>query len=74
MTEVITEKEVSKLLSISLQSLRNWRCQRKGPPYIKIGRSVRYPIEDLRKYLESRKIEPEAEPISPHDAVTQWNR
>ncbi len=59
MTQAITESEVAKILSMSVQSLRNWRCQRKGPPYLKIGRSVRYPVEDLNRYLQQKKIVPE---------------
>lgn len=29
--------------AVSEGTLTNWRCLRKGPAYIKLGRSVRYP-------------------------------
>lgn len=33
--------------AVALQTLANWRSQRKGPPYIKFGAVVRYPIRQL---------------------------
>lgn len=59
MKQAINEIEVAQTLNLSVQTLRNWRNQRKGPPYLKIGRSVRYSVEDLAKYIESKKIVPE---------------
>ena len=32
---------------ISPGTLRNWRSMRTGPPYIKIGKAVLYPIDQL---------------------------
>ena len=52
MNPVINEVEASEKLHVATQTLRNWRHQRKGPPYLKIGRSVRYSLEDLAKYIE----------------------
>lgn len=59
MHQAINEIEVAQTLNLSVQTLRNWRNQRKGPPYLKIGRSVRYSVEDLVNYLNSKKIVPE---------------
>jgi predicted DNA-binding transcriptional regulator AlpA len=59
MNQVINEVEASEKLHLATQTLRNWRHQRKGPPYLKIGRSVRYSLEDLAEYIESKKIVPE---------------
>lgn len=35
---------------ISAGTLRNWRAQRLGPPYVKIGKSVLYPIQGLDEW------------------------
>lgn len=32
---------------ISVGTLRNWRAQRVGPPFMKIGKSVLYPVQAL---------------------------
>ena len=52
----LTEQEVFKLTGRSLQTLRNDRYLRRGFPYIKIGRSVRYNLTDVIEFMESRKI------------------
>ena len=40
-------------------TLAVWRCtKRYDLPYIKVGRKVLYHVEDLRAWLESRKVRP----------------
>ena len=57
--EVFDEYEAAKFLKKSVQTLRNDRCSRKGPAYLKLGRSVRYKVSDLLEYLERHRIDPE---------------
>ena len=59
MNKMVNEVKAAEVLNISVQTARNWRCLRKGPPYIKLGRSVRYRIEDLEDFINSRRIDPE---------------
>ena len=59
MSQSLNEYQASDVLNVSVQTLRNWRHQRKGPAYLKLGRSVRYQIEDIEKYKEKKKIDPE---------------
>ena len=56
---LLTPKEVSKLIARAEQSLANDRCARRGLPYVKIGRSVRYKLTDVLSYAEARRIDPE---------------
>ena len=53
MSSLLTETEVSKVLRISLATLRKWRVDKRGPRFIKIGPLVRYQLEDLREWLSS---------------------
>jgi hypothetical protein len=55
------EKEVSKISSFAIQSLRNFRHQGRGPSYSKIGRAVRYKVSDVIAFLESKKVLPRDE-------------
>ena len=55
----ITEKEVSEIIGRALPTLRNDRHHRRGIPYVKLGKSVRYCLEDVLQYMESRKIQTE---------------
>ena len=54
--QLLTEKQVAEILGISVQTLRNERCQGKGLPYIKRGRSVRYIEEDVYRDILAHKI------------------
>ncbi|MBU6464585.1 MAG: helix-turn-helix domain-containing protein [Bradyrhizobium sp.] len=45
----LTTEEVAERYrgEISVGTLRNWRAQRVGPPFVKIGKSVLYPVQAL---------------------------
>ncbi|MGX5830170.1 DNA-binding protein [Mesorhizobium sp. 43Arga] len=45
----LTAEEVSERYrgSNSLGTLRNWRAKRIGPAYVKLGKALLYPIEEL---------------------------
>ena len=46
----LTETEVAEDLKKKRGTLANWRCQGKGPAYVKVGRSVMYPEPDYNKW------------------------
>ena len=50
--EFLTAEEVSQRYrgEISVGTLRNWRAIRVGPPFVKIGKAVLYPIQELRDW------------------------
>ena len=53
----LNEKEVARILGLSVATLRNWRHLRKGPNYVILGsRSVRYEITSVLKFAEERHI------------------
>ncbi|MEM4406875.1 MAG: helix-turn-helix domain-containing protein [Candidatus Methanomethylicaceae archaeon] len=54
----ITEKELSEIISIAPQTLRNWRHQGYGPPYIKVGRRVLYKLSDVIRFMDENKRVP----------------
>lgn len=39
--------------AVSAGTLANWRVQKKGPPYVKLGSKVLYPIEQLEAWEAS---------------------
>ena len=57
----LREGETAKVLGVAVQTLRNWRHLRKGPPYIKLGRAIRYRDEDLLAFLERHRVTPNKE-------------
>jgi hypothetical protein len=52
----LSEKEVSGITGIALSTLRNHRSLRKGIPYLKIYRSIKYSLVDVLDFMESHKI------------------
>ena len=55
-TKYLNTQETAYLLGLSKGTLQNMRVMRRGPPYIKIGGSVRYDSQDLHQFMESRKV------------------
>ena len=53
MKRFVTEKIVAEMTSLSLSTLRNHRFRGVGIPYVKIGRSVRYNLQDVTRFMES---------------------
>jgi len=54
----LTEKDVSQVTGLAVQTLRNWRFQRRGIPWVRVSmRCIRYSLADVIQYMESRKIE-----------------
>lgn len=50
----LSERELAQLLNIKSETLRNWRWDRKGPIYIKIGTNVRYRMSDINDFINKR--------------------
>ena len=45
--ELYSVKEACSYLKVSIHTLNKWRSEKKGPPYIKMGRYVKYNRESL---------------------------
>ena len=56
MDNLLSEKEASEKLNISLTTLRRLRYSGKGPDYIKIGRRIVYRLDFLDKYVELKTM------------------
>ncbi len=52
----VADIEAARILGLAPQTLRNMRCQRRGPNYLKFGRAIRYQIEDLEDFKKNSLI------------------
>jgi predicted DNA-binding transcriptional regulator AlpA len=52
---LLTPKEAAKLLKVSVSWLAKSRMRGDGPPYIKVGRSIRYTEATLLQWMKSRQ-------------------
>ena len=61
--ELITTDELARMLRVDPSSVRRWRTARpiQGPPFIALSeRVIMYSVEDVRAWLSSRRVAPEA--------------
>jgi excisionase family DNA binding protein len=56
MNDLLRPEEVANLTGLSLETLAQWRSQKRGIPYLKIGRAVRYDPSDVQAYLEGCRV------------------
>ncbi|MFB3923938.1 MAG: helix-turn-helix domain-containing protein [Terriglobia bacterium] len=54
--ELLTAEEVAEITGLALDTLAQWRSQKRGIPYLKIGRAVRYDPADVQSYLEGCRV------------------
>ena len=52
----MNDVEAAKFLSLSAQTLRNWRVQSRGPAYSRAGRAIRYDKRDLEEFMNQNKV------------------
>lgn len=52
--ELLTERQVSAMFNVSINTLRYWRHCGDGPNYIKMGRLVRYHTAELEAYVQRK--------------------
>jgi excisionase family DNA binding protein len=57
--DIISEAEAANVLGVKIATLRTWATRRKGPPRIKVGRSVRYRRQTLIAWMTAREVSPE---------------
>lgn len=57
---LLTTAQAAEFLGKSESAMCIDRCRSAGPPYFKLGRSVRYDLADLEAWLESCRIDPES--------------
>lgn len=50
----LTEEAAARAIGYTRRGMQNMRLRGGGPPYVKIGRFVRYRPEDLEAWLDSQ--------------------
>jgi excisionase family DNA binding protein len=53
---LLSADEVAQLTGLSIDTLAQWRSQRRGIPYLKIGRAIRYDLTDVQNYLRGCRV------------------
>lgn len=58
MGELMTTEEAAALLDVQPNTLAKWRRLDAGPPFVKVGRNVRYRRRDLAEWLDGQRVLP----------------
>ncbi len=54
---LMTAENVARIIGLSVETLAQWRSQRKGIPFVKLSRNVvRYRQADLDSWLKQRTV------------------
>ena len=61
---LISEERAATLLGMKGQTLAKWRVEGVGPPFVKVGRSVRYKEADLVAFIEARTFKNTTEALN----------
>lgn len=57
-----TEKDAAEAIGVTVQTLRQWRCKKVGPPAHKLPTGgIRYDVDEVVKWAKSNKETPGAE-------------
>lgn len=59
----LSPEELAELTGHSINTLAHWRGAGKGPAFLKLSRRVAYPVSDIEKWLQSRRIERKAQQV-----------
>lgn len=54
---LLTPTQAAEMLGVPEGTLSQWRSQRRGPPFVKLGRLVRYRALDLDRYIAGCVVE-----------------
>lgn len=50
---LLSTTDAARMLSLSPQTLRNWRARRIGPRFIRAGSVAYYPKKAIKEYIEA---------------------
>lgn len=63
-TKLLRDVEAAKYLGLSASTLRQSRVngsrenRMPPPPFVRLGRSIRYDIDDLNRWINANRVEP----------------
>jgi predicted DNA-binding transcriptional regulator AlpA len=63
-TLTVDTEGASRHLGLAVSTLEKMRVYGDGPPFVKLGRSVRYRISDLEAYLAGRVVESTSQKVA----------
>jgi|TARA_B110001454_G_C12426108_1_gene311509 predicted DNA-binding transcriptional regulator AlpA len=54
----LTSQQLAGFLCLSIHTITDYRRKGIGPKYLRIGRSIRYKLEDVLQWRENNEVNP----------------
>ena len=54
--QLLTPEEAARLCAVSVRTLEGWRRRQSGPPFIRLGNTVRYDMGELLAFLAEHTV------------------
>lgn len=54
-TPLLSPEELSAFLGVPLPTIYRWRSRQEGPPGFRVGRHVRYRLDEVYDWLDARR-------------------
>lgn len=55
---LVSEADAMHFRGVAKRTLSNERAQGKGPPFVRVGKKIYYPLDGLREYVAKNTITP----------------
>lgn len=52
---LVDTKRAAQILGFAADTLTYWRCKRKGPPFVRLGTSIRYQVSELWQWVDQQR-------------------
>lgn len=56
-TTLISARGTAAILGVTTATLANYRWQGRGPRFIRVGRLIRYRLDDVERWINEHTIE-----------------
>jgi hypothetical protein len=55
--QLVNERRAAEILGLQVRTLQQWRMSGRGVCYVKIGRAVRYSLNDLDAFIAKNTVQ-----------------
>ena len=66
---LLDSMELAQILRVHPATIRTWRHRNQGPPFIRVGRNVRYSRGDLDDWLARNTVQPNGKSEEEREAI-----
>jgi excisionase family DNA binding protein len=54
-TKALTRQQVANLLNVRCETLSRWAARNEGPPFVRIGKTIRYHAAEIDRFLRGEQ-------------------